>query len=190
MANMEKELGCRLPFNIHFPSQHPNECATRKEYEAFLAMLTHYESITELGVAKETQCLPNCVQDEFELQVKHTMESPKSYADEEDIDLTISFTTTKYDYHKDISIYQEGSFVADVGGMMGLLLGASIYSMFIQCKERIHKMSKRNEKKAKQGRALSKKRSKRKADNCHQVQDLRVCEYHTSYEARNTTSQS
>ena len=140
ISYMEENLGCRIPFS-QLQSQFARNCSTLSEYESFIAMLTRFETITENGVARETGCLPPCVQSEFELTAKHFREIEKYYDYQEDVDVTISITRTQYAFHEDIGIYPGSSFIADVGGMMGLLLGASIFSMFEQCRERISRLS-------------------------------------------------
>lgn len=51
--------------------------------------------------------------------------------DEPDLILAVAFTRTQYELLEDIEIFTADGFVADVGGMMGMLLGASFYSMFL-----------------------------------------------------------
>ena len=47
-----------------------------------------------------------------------------------DIRLDISFSKTRFTVKEDFKIFTEQSFIAEVGGLLGLLLGASLYTMF------------------------------------------------------------
>ena len=48
-----------------------------------------------------------------------------------DVALQFSFAITSFDVTEERLRFDEHSFIADVGGFLGLLLGASVYSMYL-----------------------------------------------------------
>ena len=49
--------------------------------------------------------------------------------------LDFGYGSGRYDVREEYIIYDQGSFVGDIGGYLGLLLGHSIYSVFCEILE-------------------------------------------------------
>ena len=94
----------------------------------------------ENEIFKLTGCLSSCNKDEVdvvetsELITKETRNN-LGYGDIEEgkkqaLKLYLYFKNGQYDERKQYIIYDYNSFIADVGGYMGLLLGMSMQGMF------------------------------------------------------------
>ena len=78
-----------------------------------------------------TGCLSACEKDRFEIRMSQITETDKtSEYGEVNLWLYISMRETSYVQEEQYFIYDINSFIADVGGYMGLLLGSSILSLF------------------------------------------------------------
>ena len=80
-----------------------------------------------------TGCLSACEKDRFEIrmsQITDAVWNSTSQYGEVNLWLYISMRETSYVKEEQYFIYDHNSFVADVGGYMGLLLGSSILSLF------------------------------------------------------------
>ena len=80
-----------------------------------------------------TGCLSACEKDKFEIrmsQITETSSDSSSEYGEVELWLYISMHDTSYVNEEQYVIYDFNSFIADVGGYMGLLLGSSILSLF------------------------------------------------------------
>ena len=80
-----------------------------------------------------TGCLSACEKDRFEIrmsQITETVSNKTSEYGEVELWLYISMRETSYVHEEQYFIYDINSFIADVGGYMGLLLGSSILSLF------------------------------------------------------------
>ena len=81
-----------------------------------------------------TGCLSACEKDKFEVrmsQIKETSWNLTASPDGDvDLWLYISMRDTSYVEEEQYVIYDLNSFIADVGGYMGLLLGSSVLSLF------------------------------------------------------------
>ena len=82
-----------------------------------------------------TGCLSACEKDRFEIrmsQITETVSNKTSEYGEVELWLYISMRETSYVQEEQYFIYDINSFIADVGGYMGLLLGSSILSLYYE----------------------------------------------------------
>ena len=80
-----------------------------------------------------TGCLSACEKDRFEVrmsEITNVAWNSTSHYGEINLWLYISMRETSYVHEEQYLIYDHNSFIADVGGYMGLLLGSSILSLF------------------------------------------------------------
>ena len=72
MNYTEHELGCRLPFNRLFASSFADKnCSTYDEYNRYRQLLLDFENVTEQSLAKVSDCLPRCLQFQYQLDKKY-----------------------------------------------------------------------------------------------------------------------
>ena len=94
----------------------------------------------ESEIYKLTGCMSSCKKDEFDIVEASEMVSMKTYdtlpfggtepVGAKALKLYMYFINGQYDEREQYVIYDYNSFIADVGGYMGLLLGMSMQGMF------------------------------------------------------------
>ena len=88
-------------------------------------IITGLDTMDEREIFEMTGCMPGCEKSEFDLMT--IVETPKA-------DRILSFYLTylhgEYDRIEEYYIYDHISFIADIGGYLGLLLGYSLLSMY------------------------------------------------------------
>ena len=81
---------------------------------------------SEQSIARATKCLPSCQRSEFETKILPPVDSPSGDV----FSGYFFYATGKYVEKSYYYTYDWNSFVADVGGYMGLLLGHSLLSYY------------------------------------------------------------
>ena len=93
----------------------------------------------ESDIYKLTGCMSSCTKDEIDIVEASEMVSMKTYDTVDSgemkpggkaLKLYMYFINGQYDEREQYVIYDYNSFIADVGGYMGLLLGISMQSMY------------------------------------------------------------
>ena len=94
----------------------------------------------ESEIYKMTGCISSCTKDEFDVVEASEMVPMKTWqtlgfggtepAGAKALKLYMYFINGQYDEREQYVIYDLNSFIADVGGYMGLLLGMSLQGMF------------------------------------------------------------
>ena len=80
-----------------------------------------------------TGCLSSCENDKFDIELIDKAEvvyPHKSYYGKNYVSIIVSMRDSSYLEEEQYLIYDFDSFIADVGGYMGLLLGSSFLSLF------------------------------------------------------------
>ena len=119
-----------------------NERMLLCDYEKFVESVefarNHIQVLHESGLFKMTGCLPGCHQSKIDL-VKLFESSWNDYYGEVDHRMLLRFKIldAHYNVENEYYIYDEVSFMADVGGFLGLLLGSSMYSIYVYMVERM-----------------------------------------------------
>ena len=104
-------------------------CETDAEFEALYNLTTTLFNAGGTRGSRLTGCLPNCHQHHYTVKRVEMFDSVKPGND----DLAIVgwyFKTADLKVTEEVLRYSFGDIVADVGGDMGLLLGASILSVY------------------------------------------------------------
>ena len=126
-----KKLGCTLPW----VRQNGVKCTGKEKFEEFKNLST---KVIEAGIEKELMeegCLiPNCHQRTWTIDSTTTFES-------EEQKIVLNFPHyTKVLVRNEIKLYTFSSFIADIGGFLGLLLGESLVSYVLLGTHWIKKM--------------------------------------------------
>ena len=91
------------------------------------------KTLSEYGIYNVTKCLPHCEHDEIEVR---RMGKPRISSNKgSTFTLEFQFDNEVYKSREEYILYDGNSFIADVGGYLGLLLGhsmLSIYSRFVE----------------------------------------------------------
>ena len=93
--------------------------------EQHLDTITNLNKMDEREIFEQTGCVPGCSKSEFGLLTLQELQIMGKK-----LELTLSFMQGEYDLIEEYYIYDYTSFIADVGGYLGLLLGYSLLSMY------------------------------------------------------------
>ena len=77
-----------------------------------------------------TGCLPPCQYDEFFLSAGPLRDEGTCLIGRKELALEIIVPTGRYEEREQYVVYDSDSFIADVGGFLGLLLGHSMLSLY------------------------------------------------------------
>ncbi len=137
-AYIESEVGCSNAYQTSTKSRPP--CTTTEQYAGWRNISVRITNApSENEIYAMTGCLPSCERTEYVLESLEDVSaklgnrvnnvlgvSPGSRI----FWLRFYFKSGKYGIKEEYLVYDENSFIADVGGYLGLLLGHSLYSMF------------------------------------------------------------
>ena len=93
-------------------------------FEKFLIV----SGLDEREIFEKTGCTPGCSKSMIEISPEYHDNMIKKYNNE--VRLLFYYNSGEYELGEEYYIYNWGSFVADIGGYLGLLLGSSILSMY------------------------------------------------------------
>ena len=96
-----------------------------------LRLFKRYNRLDEREIFNTTGCMPGCSKSKIELvpvyEEEVMIDNGKKVAQ---LKITFVYSGGEYDLIEEYYIYNWGSFIADVGGYLGLLLGYSLLSMY------------------------------------------------------------
>ena len=121
----KEELGCN-PMILGSNAEELT-CNSSSQWENAVTVAKRFESATAKQIYEMTGCLSSCERNKY-----HKIEGELEKKIRKNGDLKISFLMTEgsYEEREQYIIYDLDSFIADVGGFMGLLLGCSILSLY------------------------------------------------------------
>ena len=131
---VEKQLGCNSKI---LGSQHSKapQCTTKSQLMALVNLSKVLEDAHENKIFKMTGCLSSCDKLQYSLSVEPLLvEKLEWYEDEVEhcqVHLKLQMLDSSYKEEEQYVIYDTASFIADVGGYMGLLLGSSLLSLYM-----------------------------------------------------------
>lgn len=106
-------------------------CTTRSELFALANISRLLEHANENDIYKMTGCLSACEKDQYSLSAGPLeMKYGRGY-EKCQVHLEFIILDSSYKEEEQYVIYEADSFIADVGGYMGLLLGSSLLSLYM-----------------------------------------------------------
>ena len=145
---IQNQLGCTANFlgiNGTMSIAKPL-CQSSADLKKFASISAKLQFADESTIYDMTGCLSSCRKDKFEIKMTDKTEAiypSTSYYGHVTLWLFISMHDTSYVQEEQYIIYDFNSFIADVGGYMGLLLGSSILSLYDEVERLFRSMSKR-----------------------------------------------
>ena len=131
---LEKNLNCSL--HTLMSDANKETCNT----ETFLSRIKDmYRYMGKINTAEDqeifemTGCMPSCSKSIFELKPLNE----QTHNGKEEVRLRFTYPTGEYESKEEYYIYDAKSFVADIGGYLGLLLGYSLLSLYHMASERL-----------------------------------------------------
>ena len=123
------ELGCSMNFQgIVLENKKP--CNTTAQLITFAEVSKVLESQGATGLLNMTNCISSCKRDKFNLQVDSEDSKKLHNAQHSDVEATFTIKETTYIQEEQYLITDFTSFLAEVGGFMGLVLGSSLLGMY------------------------------------------------------------
>jgi hypothetical protein len=123
---IETECGCTIPLaktNSDFPT-----CNETAQFQKLNDLTIKLVEADDNAIYNITGCISACNKNEYELKAITDLlpyDLPKHQ-----LLLNIGFNSGRYIEKEQYVVYDTNSFVADVGGYMGLLLGHSLFSLY------------------------------------------------------------
>ncbi len=108
-------------------------CTTSEQYKEYLGQFSEIVKLSENSISTRTGCLPNCARSEFRARVAsswHTVAPNDTVSGKKVITKIFNHPSGRYRERTYYYTYEWTSFVADVGGYLGLLLGHSVLSFY------------------------------------------------------------
>ena len=91
-------------------------------------MLTNVKRFEEREIFEMTGCMPGCSKSKFELSIIQLRDGIDDVGEEASIRL--KYLHGEHELAEEYYLYDIDSFIPDVGGYLGLLLGYSLLSMY------------------------------------------------------------
>ena len=124
---VERKIGCNP--NIHGSRYSRRDICTTKSQLSHLEMVTtKLFELDDNEIFTMTGCLSSCEKDIYTLVPEHFTCSETGAPGK--LKLQLMINQRSYEERKHYVIYDFTSFIADVGGYMGLLLGCSLFSLY------------------------------------------------------------
>ena len=122
---IERMLGCNPMILGSSPKQ--LTCNSSSQWENAATMTKKFHEANAKQIYEMTGCLSSCEKDKY-----HKIEGDLTTKNRKNGDLHLSFRIMdgSYEEREQYIIYDLDSFIADVGGFMGLLLGCSVLSLY------------------------------------------------------------
>ena len=130
---IEKQLGCN-PMILGSQYSKTPRCTTRAQLLTLANISKVFGQADENDIYQKTGCVSPCERNKYSISAgNHKVESVVSEYGDKPCDLHLMFRmlNRKYKEEEQYVIYGMDSFIADVGGYMGLLLGSSILSLYM-----------------------------------------------------------
>ena len=129
---IEDKMGCSV--NIQgIKSIKRAPCKSKAQFNEFIAISNELQHADSSYIYNLTRCLSSCEKDRFDVvltdQTEWTRDSKWAKWGWNTFTLYISMHDSTYVEEKEYIIYDSDTFIADVGGYMGLLLGSSIIGL-------------------------------------------------------------
>ena len=141
---LEKKLGCN-PMTIGSQFSSTPKCTTKDEVLELANASRIFEDTDENDIYEMTGCLPSCIKDQYSLAVD-PIKTTYGIWDMTRCKVQLEFImlSSSYKEEEQYVIYGVDSFIADVGGYMGLLLGSSLLSLYMAVEGCLRKVFRRS----------------------------------------------
>ena len=126
---LEQKIGCN-PMILGSQFSKTPQCTTKTQLLALANATKRFEDADENDLYEMTGCLPSCTKDQYSLTVDPLI-TAWEYQFKCQVYLEFIMLDSSYKEEEQYIIYDIGSFIADVGGYMGLLLGSSLLSLYM-----------------------------------------------------------
>ena len=124
---IQAKIGCSFNIQGVVSSQAP-PCNSTEQLKQFRSTSKKLQYADASKIYSMSGCLSSCEKDKYHMEV--TDRSSKLDKGNNTLSLTFYIKDSSYTEEEQYIIYDFNSFIADVGGYMGLLLGSSFLSLY------------------------------------------------------------
>ena len=100
------------------------------KYRQYNDMIVWLATAEGREIFEKTGCIPGCSKSKIDMKSLNSIQEDLKDDGRREFRLTFHYLRAEYDLKKEYYIYNWGSFIADVGGYLGLLLGCSVLSIY------------------------------------------------------------
>ena len=126
------EIGCSM--NIQgFQSFNKTHCNTTTQMNAFANISRKLETNAATSVYEMTGCLSSCEKDKYVVSLEEKTDyqlKPASKYRHSDVLVVFTIYARSYVEEEQYIVYDSNSFLADIGGFLGLVLGSSMLNLY------------------------------------------------------------
>ena len=119
---LDSEIGCDVYANL-------TDCFTEQHIRGYVDLARRMSGKTDNQITELTKCSLSCDTHEYDYTVVGETETQNPPGADPTIRLTFRSASHKNKVEKDVLLYDFNNLVADIGGLLGLLLGASILGL-------------------------------------------------------------
>ena len=123
------EMGCSMNFQGIVP-ENKKPCNTTAQLITFAEVSKVLESLGATGLLNMTNCTSSCEKTKYDLHIDSVDSKKLHNAQHSDVEATFTIKETTYIQEEQYVITDFTSFLAEVGGFMGLVLGSSLLGMY------------------------------------------------------------
>ena len=138
---VEEELGCNPRIHGSRPSSPSRLCNSYSQLKHLVRISHELSKMDANGMYKTTGCMPSCERDTYKVSTSLDYITLAKDQKFQYMELYLFFKTGSFVEKEQYLIYDWDSFIADVGGFLGLLLGWSLYSVYHDTALMIGRMS-------------------------------------------------
>ncbi len=127
---IEERVGCSSAFQR--TPQNRRQCTTVDQYREWTRRVSEVIAWDETTIFNKTGCLGPCDIYHYHLEDADTLTAAmlgNRTGDPTNVKIKLMIPTSSYKSYEQYLVYDYDSFIADVGGYLGLLLGHSLYSI-------------------------------------------------------------
>ena len=136
---IEENLGCSMDIQGG-GSTKMAPCTSWSEVNALRNITALLNESNANAIYELTGCLASCRRSEY-TKIDGRVTNEICYDVPKDLHLQFLITTGSYKEEEQYIIYDFVSFIADVGGLMGLLLGCSVFSLYAELEGLLRRFS-------------------------------------------------
>ena len=142
---IDKKLGCNpLILGSHLKNL---TCNTSSQWEKAIKLTKKFQEANAKQIYAMTGCLSSCEKNQHHKIEGSTTSKIKKDGRGGDLHLSFRVMEGSYEEREQYLIYDMDSFIADVGGFMGLLLGCSVLSLYTEVEAMLGRIKSRSFKK-------------------------------------------
>ena len=127
---IEDEIGCSMKIHGGRGTRELSPCTLISELEALNNITKKLEEANANTIYELTGCLASCERNEYGKIDGNLDTNTNCYPGPYDLHLQFKMTSGSYKQEEQYILYDFNSFIGDAGGILGLLLGCSVLSLY------------------------------------------------------------